>query len=38
MQRILDQIQAYIARLVLLLTKKFGQNIYFVVKTDNLFR
>ena len=37
MQRILYQIQAYIGRLVLLLTKEFGQIIYLVVKTDNLF-
>ncbi len=29
-QRILCQIPAYIGRLVLLLTKKFGQIIYFV--------
>ncbi len=37
MQRIFHQIQAYIGRLVLLLTKEFGQIIYLVVKTDNLF-
>ncbi len=37
MQRISYQIQAYIGRLVLLLTKEFGQIIYFVVKTDNVF-
>ncbi len=34
MQCILYQIQAYIGRLVLLLTKKFGQIIYFV---ENIF-
>ena len=37
MQRILYQIQTYIGRLVLLLAKEFGQIIYLVVKTDNLF-
>ncbi len=37
MQRILYQIQAYIGRLVLLLTKEFGQIIYVVLKTDSLF-
>ena len=37
MQRILYQIQAYIGRLVLLLTKEFGQIKYLVVKTENLF-
>ncbi len=38
MQRISYQIKAYIGRLVLLLTKEFGQIIiYLVVKTDNLF-
>ncbi len=36
MQRILYQIQAYIGRLVLLLTKEFGQITYLVIKTDNL--
>ena len=36
MQRILYQIKAFIGRLVLLLTKKLGQIIYFVVKTYNI--
>ncbi len=37
MPRILYQIQAYIGRLVLLLTIEFGQIIYLIAKTDNLF-
>ena len=37
MQRISYQIQACIGRLVLLLTKEFGQIPNFVVKTDNVF-
>ena len=38
MQRILYQIQAYISRLALLLTKKFGQIIYFaIIKIDIFF-
>ena len=36
-RRVLYQIQAYISRLVLLLTEKCVQIMYFVIKTDSSF-